>query len=69
MITAAGIIVSFVTTFFATHFTKIRFDNIESIIKWQLIISTVLMTVAIIPLLEFLPANFEIGETTKIACT
>lgn len=34
MITAVGIIVSFVTTFFATNFSKIRFDNVETIIKW-----------------------------------
>lgn len=69
MITAVGILVSFVTTFFATNFTKIRFDNIESIIKWQLIISTVLMSAAIIPLLQFLPETFTVGENTLITCT
>lgn len=55
MITAVGILVSFVTTFFATNFARVRMDNVESIIKWQLIISTILMTVAIIPLLDYLP--------------
>lgn len=34
LITAAGILVSFVTTFFATTFTKATMDNVESIVKW-----------------------------------
>ena len=50
MITAAGIIVSFITQFFATSFVRATMHNVESIVKWQLIISTVLMTGAIIPL-------------------
>lgn len=58
MITAIGILVSFVTSFVATNFTKITMDNVEGTIKWQLIISTVLMTFAIIPLINYLPAEF-----------
>jgi Na+/H+-translocating membrane pyrophosphatase len=58
MVTSMGIWVSFVTTFFATNFRKITFDNVENTIKWQLIISTVLMTGAIMPLIEFLPESF-----------
>lgn len=34
MVTSVGILVSFVTTFFATNFTTARMDNVESIIKW-----------------------------------
>lgn len=34
MITSVGIFVSFVTTFFATSFTKVRMDNVESTVKW-----------------------------------
>jgi Na+/H+-translocating membrane pyrophosphatase len=34
LITSAGILVSFVTTFFATHLTKATMDNVESIVKW-----------------------------------
>ena len=64
MITAAGIIVSFLTQFFATAFVKATMDNVEKIIKWQLIISTILMTGALIPLVEFLPATFTIGDKT-----
>lgn len=50
MITAVGILVSFITQFFATTFIRATMHNVESIVKWQLIISTVLMTGAIIPL-------------------
>jgi H+-translocating diphosphatase len=34
LITAAGIIVSFITQFFATTFAKATMDNVETIIKW-----------------------------------
>lgn len=55
MLTAVGILVSFVTTFFATHLTKVRMDNVETTVKWQLIISTILMTLAIFPIINYLP--------------
>lgn len=51
MLTAMGILVSFVTTFFATHLTKVRMDNVETTVKWQLIISTLLMSIAIFPII------------------
>lgn len=60
MITAVGILCSFVTTFFATNFATVKKDNVESTVKWQLIISTILMTAAIIPLLYSLPETFNI---------
>lgn len=60
MITAVGIICSFITTFFATNFASVRKDNVEATVKWQLIISTILMTAAIIPLLYALPETFNI---------
>lgn len=72
MITAVGILCSFLTTFFATNFAHVRKDNVESTVKWQLIISTILMTVAIIPLLYVLPEKFDFpgfGGLTTITCT
>lgn len=36
-------------------------NNVESIIKWQLIISTILMTLAVFPLISFLPENFIVN--------
>lgn len=34
MVTAAGILVSFVTTFFATNFMSVTYDTVESTLKW-----------------------------------
>ena len=34
MLTATGIIVSFITQFFATNIVKVHFDNVESTVKW-----------------------------------
>jgi len=62
LITAVGILVSFITSFFATTFTRVKDDTVESTVKWQLVISTVLMTGAIIPLTQFLPESFVIGQ-------
>jgi len=64
MVTAVGILVSFVTSFFATNFIKVRTDNVESTVKWQLIISTVLMTGAIYPLVSYLPDTFTFSGST-----
>jgi hypothetical protein len=69
-VSSAGILVSFVTTLFATNFAKATMDNVESIVKWQLIISTILMTGAIIPLTYALPQSFSIGLGAQAAeCT
>ncbi len=70
MVTAIGILVSFVTTFFATNFMRITMDSVESTIKWQLIISSVLMTGALVPLLQFLPEEFTFNEgDATLVCT
>jgi Na+/H+-translocating membrane pyrophosphatase len=58
LVTSCGIFVSFITTFFASNFTKITFENVESTLKWQLIISTILMTGALFPIIQVLPENF-----------
>ncbi len=69
MITAAGIIVSFLTSFFATTFTTVTFETVESTLKWQLIISTVLMTGILVPMTKFcLPATFGFTQFAGV-CT
>jgi len=74
-ITAVGIIVSFFTSFFATNFMTVKNDSVESTVKWQLIISTILMSAAIIPLIYMLPVTFNVGTmvrngiATPILCT
>jgi inorganic pyrophosphatase len=45
LVTASGICVSFVTSFFATNIMKVnQIEKIEKVLKWQLIISTLLLT-------------------------
>ena len=48
IISAAGIIVCIFTSFFATHIMEVRTeDKIESTLKWQIIISSLLLTPSI----------------------
>jgi inorganic pyrophosphatase len=45
LISAAGIIICLITTFFATHLMTVdRAEKIEKTLKWQLLISTILLT-------------------------
>ena len=71
LLSAAGIVASFFTTFFATNIMKVTHDNVESIVKWQLIISSVLMTVIIVPLVYILPETFTFVQPgiADIVCT
>jgi inorganic pyrophosphatase len=73
MVTAVGILASFVTTFMATNFGRVTMKNVELTVKIQLIVSTVLMTLVTIPIIFLLPEQihffnvFGIGNT--IICT
>ncbi len=70
LITSSGIIVSFLTQFVATNMMKATYENVESVLKWQLIISTVLMTAAIIPIcLYVLPESFTYGNLNTTVTT
>ncbi len=55
MITAVGILASFVTTFIATNFGRVTEENVERTVKIQLIVSTILMTLITIPIILLLP--------------
>lgn len=63
ILSAAGILVCIITAFFATHImTVTKKENIESTLKWQLIISTILLTPTIIVLsLLLIPDDLIIG--------
>lgn len=66
VITAVGILVSFVTSFAATHLSTVTKDNVETIMKWQLIISTILMTLAVYPVTMLLPESFTfVGQSAS----
>jgi inorganic pyrophosphatase len=69
MITGSGIIVCLITSVFALTVMKPKSaDNVESTLKWQLIISTVLMTPVLFGLAYFcLPNTFAFVEA-KIVC-
>lgn len=73
VLSASGIIVCIITSFFATHImTVTEKDKIESTLKWQLIISTILLTPTIIAVsLLYLPATFtfvtgEVGSLVVV---
>jgi len=61
-ISATGLLVCFLTSFLATHCTTLKEEpQIESTLKRQLLVSTVLMTPCFYGLCEwFLPATFEV---------
>lgn len=60
LITAGGIIASFLTTFLATNFGRVTHDTVERTVKVQLIVSTVLMTLILVPLVFVLPETFTL---------
>ena len=69
LITAAGILVCFVTCIigFATAHKIDSYDKLELAIKLQIVLSTVLMFPCIFFIsLHFLPASFSVGEKNSI---
>ena len=72
MITAVGILASFVTTFIATNVGKVTEENVEKTVKIQLIVSTILMTLITIPLIFLLPDQihfYQVFGNNTIVCT
>jgi len=70
VLSAAGILVCIITSFFATHIQAVdQKEKIENTLKWQLIISTLLLTPTIVALgLLLLPVEFTFvtGEGKEI---
>lgn len=72
MITAVGILASFVTTFIATNVGRVTEENVEKTVKIQLIVSTILMTLITIPVIFLLPDQihfFNVFGDNTIVCT
>jgi len=72
MITAVGILASFVTTFIATNVGRVTEENVEKTVKIQLIVSTILMTLITIPVIFLLPDQihfFNVFGDNTITCT
>jgi len=67
MITAAGLVASFVSVL-CIHFATVTVDNVGTILKSQLGISTLLMTACVIPLVYTLPDEFTFEYWSLRAC-
>ena len=61
MITSAGIIASFISVQFV-HVSTVDIDNVQSVLKAQIGLSTVLMTLVVIPVCLLLPVSFNFGD-------
>merc|ERR1711865_695247 len=61
MITSAGIIASFISVLFV-HTVTVTTENVQSVLKTQILLSSLLMTALIIPCIYVLPETFNIGE-------
>jgi len=62
MITGAGIIASFVSVLFV-HAWKVTVDNVQSVLKWQIGLSTLLMTAFVFPVIFILPETFKLPKS------
>lgn len=58
MITASGIIASFVSVLLI-HLYTVTAENVTTVLKWQIGFSTILMTATVIPSLYALPVDFK----------
>jgi Na+/H+-translocating membrane pyrophosphatase len=65
MITSAGIVASFISVLFV-HTTKVTTENVQSVLKTQILLSSLLMTAIIIPCIYVLPEKFTVGEGTNL---
>jgi len=54
LISAAGIVASFICVLFV-HCWTVTVENVQAVLKWQIGISTILMTVAVLPAVWYLP--------------
>lgn len=57
MVTASGVVASFVSVLFV-HLWEVTVENVQAVLEAQIGISTILMTVAVIPALYVLPESF-----------
>lgn len=61
VVTSVGIFASFISVLFAHLFT-VTVDTVQAVLKWQLGISTILMTLALVPAMYILPEKFTMQE-------
>ena len=61
VVTSVGIFASFLSVLCAHLFT-ITVDTVQSVLKWQLGISTIFMTLALVPAMWLLPEEFKLSQ-------
>lgn len=66
VITSVGILASFVSVLCA-HFFTVTTDTVQAVLKWQLGISTILMTAALVPAAYILPEEFKMDVASDPA--
>jgi H+-translocating diphosphatase len=59
MITSAGIIASFASVLFV-HVTTVTKDNVQQVLKMQILLSTLFMTAVVFPCIKVLPEEFTL---------
>ena len=59
LITSSGVVASFLSVL-CVHFWTVDVKNVQSALKWQIGISTIIMTGAVVPCLYVLPKTFTI---------
>jgi len=59
LITASGIVASFLSVL-CVHLTTVTLANVQAVLKWQIGISTIIMTGTVIPALYVMPETFKI---------
>jgi len=64
MVTASGIVASFISVLFV-HCWTVTVDNVQTVLKSQIAISTILMTATVIPSLYVLPETFTFVRTAE----
>ena len=62
MVTGAGVIASFISVLFV-HAFKVDVNNVQTVLKIQIGLSTLLMTACVIPVIYILPDTFDLPNT------
>jgi inorganic pyrophosphatase len=65
IVTSVGILASFISVLFA-HFFTVTVNTVQSVLKWQLLLSTILMTGLLVPAMYILPEQFTMQEANGI---
>ena len=59
--TSVGIVASFLSVLCA-HFFTVTVNTVQAVLKWQLLLSTLLMTGLLVPAMYILPEQFTMEE-------